>query len=171
VKRSEIKVGEEYASTRSKDWTRWFDAKRVRVVHLGPFTEASSRYQARDMGVIDGIPTKDNYYRSDRGTYVAVRYIDDHLQPESRIRFVSVSHLKATWTDYLAEKAATLKARREADAREARRKEVDRAERAELDQIAARAGVALDFITRPGKVTISREDLRRLLDAALVKED
>jgi hypothetical protein len=173
VKRSEIKVGEEYASTRSRDWTQWWNAKRVRVVDLGPFRE-ESQYAPRmvDVGVIDGTPTKDNYRRDAKGTYVAVRYLDDNFTPQDRVRFVSVTHLKTTWADYLETKDATAKARLEQDEREAKRKEAVAAERAEIATLADRVGLGL---TDPGnahwddynRVVLSRSAFRALLTAAL----
>lgn len=167
MKRSDIRAGEEYAATRTQDWMRYLSASRVRVVDLGPFDKASQfGYRKVNLGEIDGTPTEANFNRATRGGYVAVRRIDREGQVSSSIDFCSLTEIKITWEDYLTA-AAEVRAR-EKEARE-RQKQREDAERAELLAVATRAGVVLDFIARPGKVVISRADLRRLLDAALAE--
>lgn len=183
MKRSEIELGGEYAATRRQDWrSNPWSVDRVRVVDLGPFRE-TSRWTRIDLGEIDGTPTTEARYRRARegdatdirhSRFIAVRQWDPAEEKwGDRIDFRQITSFKVPWPEFERIRDADRQADAAARERQREREAADQTERAELQEIADKVGVTLDFVSaygRPGSVIISRADLRRLLAAALAED-
>jgi hypothetical protein len=170
MRRSEIKLGEEYAYCPTPG--RWNGAARVKVVDLGPFVKSGYGHGRASLTIDEEDVISYVFARGAGGRYVAVRWWQPSTsRPWAFPVFAPVVKLRTPWRDAIEvltemttqeaeqrKRAEQLRAERDA----AREREYR--EREELTQLALQAGITITASWHTdGLVPLTRDQFRTLV--------
>jgi hypothetical protein len=167
MKRSEIKLGEEYAFCPGTG--RWNGVARVKVIDLGPFLRSRHVTRAFLLEINGRGIVSPTHLRGNGGQYVAVyRWLPATAGTgpawSPAVSFVNVAKIRMTWKEAETTLAESTKSERQARTERDAAREYEYREREELTQLAAQAGIE---ITVPwhtdGLVPLTRDQFRVLL--------